>query len=160
MMKNNQNSIQDIISQSTANTPRIVNFNENIRNSVQQENSSLNLLEISSSSSEHVSNEYTNALTLIIDNNDAHTEIYEHRRINNQLTISFSENFSILSNSNFNNNQGTDASEQIVLFSNRNFPTLSDDEDNNDKVLFDYSITDFNYLKLYYGADNEHLTLC
>ena len=30
----------------------------------------------------------------------------------------------------------------------------------NDKVLFDYSITDFNYLKLYYGADNEHLTLC
>ena len=53
MMKNNQNSIQDIISQSTANTPRIVNFNENIRNSVQQENNSLNLLEISSSSSEH-----------------------------------------------------------------------------------------------------------
>ena len=152
-------SVQDIISQSATNTPRINNLIVNIENSVQQENNSFNLLGNSSSNAEQNSNEYTNASTLIIDNNNAHTEIYEHHRTDNQLTISFSENSFISSNSNFNNRQGTDASEQILLFNNRNFPILLD-KDNYVKVLFDHSINDFNYLKLYYGADNEHLTLC
>ena len=157
-MKNGK-SVQDIFSQSTANTPRINNLIENIENSVQQENNSFNSLENSSSFAEQNSNEYTNASTVIIDNNNAHTEIYEHHRTDNQLTISFSENSFISSNSNFNNRQETDPSEQIFIFNNRNFPILLN-KDNNDKVLFDHSITDFNYLKLYYGADNEHLTLC
>ena len=160
-MKKIQNSVQDFFSQSTTNIPRTNNFIENIENSIQQENNAFNLLENSSLIVEEDLNENTNEFTLTIDNNNNndYNAIYEHHEIDSQFSTIISENFSVSSNLNFNNEQGTNESEQITLSNIQNFSSLYN-EDNYDEVSFDHSITDFNYLKLFFRDDEEHLTLC